>query len=100
MKLEFYHSNPGSTPGRVKKPTKKPPCVPVMTKSRKAYLKMSKKIIFLEKGNFFILVGCHNWKEITIWERFLKDHNSKTREIYSCEGSRLYGCKKFSKLTL
>jgi len=43
MRLEFYPSNPGLTPARVKlqRKDKKPPSVPLMTASRKAYLKNS-----------------------------------------------------------
>jgi len=46
--LDFYSSNLGSTPARVstmkKKDHQKPPSVPFMTSSRKAYLKKYKKI--------------------------------------------------------
>jgi len=45
--LDFYPSNPGSTPARLsttkKKRHQKPPSVPFMPSSRKAHLKISKK---------------------------------------------------------
>jgi len=43
--LDFYPRNPGLTPARVSTTKKdhKPPSVPFMTSSRKAYLKISKK---------------------------------------------------------
>jgi len=43
MKLEFYPNSPGLTLVWVK-PHKKPPSVPLMTVSRKAYLKKLKKV--------------------------------------------------------